>query len=225
MPQLSTRGAQFIGRFEGFRSTPYNDAAGNATIGFGHLIRYGNVTAHDVAEWGTITEAEGLSLLERDAAAALAAVEQHITRPLVQHEYDALTSFAYNCGGAALAGSVGVAVNAHQDPTDSLEQWDHAGHTVLEGLLNRRKAEARLFTHGDYGDGEPPDTTGTNGGHHSDGAQAVPKPVPAWAWTWVEWKLGRAAFKGHAGDPALRHRTGAPDRVPLWAWTFLKRFE
>jgi lysozyme len=224
MPQLSARGAQFIGRFEGFRAAPYNDAVGNATIGFGHLIRYGHVTAHDIAEWGTLTEAEGIDLLERDAAAALAAVGQHITRPLAQHELDALTSFAFNCGGAALAGSVGTAVSAHQDPTGALEQWDHAGHTVLEGLLTRRKAEARLFTTGDYGDGEPPNTNGAAGVHHSGGSPPVPSPVPPWAWKWVEWKLGRAAFKGHAGDPDLRHRTGAPERVPLWAWTFLKRF-
>lgn len=226
MLQLSARGAQFIGRFEGFRGAPYNDAVGNATIGFGHLIRYGHVTPHDIAEWGTLTEADGIALLERDAAAAVAAVEQHITRPLGQHECDALTSFAFNCGGAALAGSVGAAVNAHHDPTDALEQWDHAGHTVLEGLLNRRKAEARLFTTGDYGDGEPADTNGSaDTVHHHSSSSAVPTPVPAWAWKWAEWKLGRATFKGHAGDPALRHRTGAPTQVPLWAWAFLKRFE
>lgn len=226
MPQLSARGARFIARFEGFRDAPYNDAAGYATIGCGHLIGLRPVTPHDLTEWGTITEAEGITLLEHDAAMACTAVEHHITRPLSQHECDALTSFAFNCGGAALGGSVGTAVNAHQDPTQALEQWDHAGHTVLEGLLDRRKAEARLFTTGDYGDGQPADTTG-GGGHHSGGGggTAVPHPVPDWAWKWVEWKLGRAAFKGHAGDPALRHRTGAPDRVPLWAWTFLKRFQ
>ena len=53
----------------------------------------------------------------------------------------------------------------------------------------------------------------------------VPTPVPAWAWIWVEWKLGRAQFKEHAGDPALRSQTGAPETIPPWGWTFLKRFQ
>jgi hypothetical protein len=29
----------------------------------------------------------------------------------------------------------------------------------------------------------------------------------------------------HAGDPKLRHLTGAPDTIPPWGWTFLKRFQ
>ena len=52
----------------------------------------------------------------------------------------------------------------------------------------------------------------------------MPKPVPDWAWLWVEWKLGRATYAGHAGDPALRESTGAPETIPPWGWTFLKRF-
>jgi GH24 family phage-related lysozyme (muramidase) len=51
MSQLSVRGAHFIDRFEGWRDTPYNNAANNATIGFGHLIHTGPVTAHDRAAW------------------------------------------------------------------------------------------------------------------------------------------------------------------------------
>lgn len=34
---LSDKGIRFIARFEGFRSGLYNDAAGNCTIGYGHL--------------------------------------------------------------------------------------------------------------------------------------------------------------------------------------------
>ncbi len=156
MAQLSARGAHFIGRFEGWRDKPYNDAANNATIGFGHLIHMGPVTPHDVSEWGTITMDHGIQLLQSDASIAETAIDHYITRPLAQCERDALASFAFNCGGGALAGSVGKAVNAKQDPTPYLEQWDHAGHRVLEGLRTRRKGEAALFTTGDYGDGEPP---------------------------------------------------------------------
>jgi lysozyme len=226
MTQLSVRGAHFIGRYEGWRETPYNDAADNATIGFGHLIHIGPVTAHDRTEWGTLTMEHGIQLLQADASIAEHAIALYISRQLAQCQRDALTSFAYNCGGGALAGSVGHAVNAGQDPTPILEQWDHAGQRVLEGLLSRRRAEAHLFKTGDYGDGEPPTPpngpTPTPPPPHPD--TQVPSPVPNWAWLWVEWKLGRGKFKEHANDHALRAQTGAPEHVPPWAWTFLKRF-
>jgi hypothetical protein len=94
---------------------------------------------------------------------------------------------------------------------------------VLEGLLIRRRKEARLYTTGDYGDGKPAATEHDDTPAHA--ATEVPNPVPPWAWHWVEWKLGRAAYKGHAGDPALRKKTGAPDTIPAWGWTFLQRFQ
>jgi lysozyme len=229
MTQLSPRGAHFIGHYEGWRDKPYNDAANNATIGFGHLIHMGPVTPHDVSEWGTITMDHGIQLLQSDASIAETAIDHYITRALAQCERDALASFAFNCGGGALGGSVGQAVNAKQDPTSYLEQWDHVGHTVLEGLLTRRKGEAVLFTTGDYGDGEPPlpppkAAPAKNAPKPAPLPTGVPTPVPDWAWLWVEWKLGRAKYQGHAGDPDLRASTGAPATVPPWAWTFLKRF-
>jgi lysozyme len=228
MTQLSARGAKFISRFEGWRDAPYNDLANNATIGFGHLIHAGPVTAHDVAEWGKITQDRGLQLLQQDASIADAAIEHYITRALSQSERDALTSFAFNCGGGALAGSVGRAVNASDDPTSALQQWDHANHQVVQGLLDRRNAEARLFTSGDYGDDLPADADVQPDGNDQTAPAdptVVPTPVPPWAWPWVEWKLGRAQFKGHAGDPTMRALTGAPDKIPPWGWTFLKRFQ
>ena len=227
MTQLSVRGAHFIGRFEGWRDRPYNDPTNNATIGFGHLIHMGPVTAHDNAEWGTITMDRGIQLLQQDAAIAENAIEHFIKRQLTQWQRDALASFAFNCGGGALEGSVGAAVNGGGDPSAALEQWDHSGHVVLQGLLERRKQEAHLYLTGDYGDGQAPATNGGSDNRkpkpHPD--TVVPTPLPAWAWQWVEWKLGRARYRGHAGDPRLRRLTGAPDRIPPWGWTFLKRFQ
>jgi GH24 family phage-related lysozyme (muramidase) len=225
MAQLSARGARFIGHFEGWRNKPYNDPTNNATIGFGHLLHLGPVTAHDNAQWGTITMQRGVQLLQHDAALAVTALGHYIHRPLEQCQVDALVSFAFNCGGGALAGSVGRAVNANQDPTAALCQWDHSGHVVLQGLLDRRKREAHLFMTGDYGDGKPPSKNGGPPQAKPKPLTQVPTPVPDWAWLWVEWKLGRAKFKGRAGDPALRHLTSAPVTVPPWAWKFLKRFE
>jgi lysozyme len=223
MSQLSERGAQFVGHFEGWRDAPYNDPTNNATIGFGHLIHMGPVTAHDKAEWGTLSQADGIHLLQRDATLASNAIDHYITHPLTQPQRDALISFAFNCGGGALNGSVGQAVNAGQDPTSTLGQWVHSGKTLLAGLVERRKREAHLYMTGDYGDGQSAVVERTTSSAKAD--TEVPNPVPAWAWHWAEWKLGRAAFKGHGSDPALRQATGAPDTIPAWGWTFLQRFQ
>ena len=231
MTQLSPRGAHFISRYEGWRDKPYNDSANHATIGYGHLIHMGPVTPHDLTEWGTITVADGIKLLQSDASVAEAAIDHYITRALAQCERDALASFAFNCGGGALSGHVGQAVNAHQDPTAALAAWNKDAAGVEPGLVKRRASEALLFTTGDYGDGEPPlpPPKASAAAKKKPPKPAplpadVPTPVPDWAWLWVEWKLGRAKYKGHAGDPDLRESTGAPATVPSWAWTFLKRF-
>ena len=103
----------------------------------------------------------------------------------------------------------------------------HSGHVVLAGLVARRKAEAVLFTSGDYGDGQAPAPPAAPRVTPKPAAlpTEIPTPVPGWAWQWVEWKLGRGTFKGHANDPALRDITGAPATVPPWSWTFLRRFQ
>lgn len=221
---LSKRGAHFIGRYEGWRTSPYNDAASNATIGYGHLIHYGRVTATDVREWGVITQDHGIELLRRDASVAENAVAHYTTRPLAECERDALISFCFNVGGGGLAGTgVQRAVNARQDPTSEMLRWDNAGGHVMQGLLTRRKAEAHLFLTGDYCDGSPPAPPHPYPPPHPT-PPPLPHAVPDWAWKWVEWKLGRATFKGHASVPKLRAKTGAPAKIPPWGWTFLHRF-
>lgn len=164
---LSPNGVSFIAAFEGFVGHVYNDAATppNATIGFGHLLHRGPVTAADLAAWhGGITRTNALKLLQADAAKAALAVHTRIDARLTQAQFDALCSFAYNCGPAALGGAVGRAVNSrplvdlslqgnqawHRRVEDALLLWDHAGGVALPGLERRRLAEARLFEMGKY---------------------------------------------------------------------------
>lgn len=165
---LSPYGTEFVAAFEGFVPHVYNDAASppNATIGFGHLIHRGPVTAEDLANWrGGITRQNALTLLRRDATRAVMAVHQFVDVKLSQPQFDALCSFAFNCGpGALQLSSVRKAVNSKPrlDLTfrenadwfrrveDGLLLWDHAGGVVLAGLERRRLAEARLFEIGKY---------------------------------------------------------------------------
>lgn len=166
-PTLSPEGAGFIGAFEGFSPTCYDDGGrpglGNCTIGYGHLVHYGPTTPADRRKWGNLTRPQAARLLAADAHTALLGVERHITVPLTRAQVDALCSFAYNCGPEALAGAVAAAVNSkparpwplnlaplkawHARVAAALEPWDHAAGQLLPGLWRRRHAEAVLFAH------------------------------------------------------------------------------
>jgi len=66
-----------------------------------------------------------------------------------QRQFDALVSFAYNCGSGALKGSTLLKrVNANpQDPAikDAFLMWNRADGKVLNGLTRRRNAEYSLY--------------------------------------------------------------------------------
>lgn len=141
-PGVSAAGLALIKRFEGLRLTAYRDAAGNLTIGYGHLIQPGERFAHG------IDGAEAAALLAADLRAAEAAVARLAAVPLSQGQRDALVSFVFNLGAARLAGSTllkklnaGDGLGACQE----FVRWIHAGGRPLKGLLRRRLAEAALF--------------------------------------------------------------------------------
>jgi lysozyme len=152
--QLSDAGAQFIGHFEGFRANLYNDAAGNCTIGYGHLVHSGPCNGSEPAEFKRgLSQQEAEELLRRDAQTAADAVRRFVHVPLDQAQFDALVSFVYNLGAGAFEGSTLLRdLNARDYAAvpGQLEEWTHAGGRVLPGLVARRQAEARLFTTGKY---------------------------------------------------------------------------
>ncbi len=145
---ISNDGVELIASFEGFVDHPYNDPAGHATIGFGHLIHLGPVTNADRRKWGIITRAEGKRLLLQDLAKYEQAVRKLVKVPLSQSEFDALVSFTFNVGPNALASSTLLRkLNAgnKRGAADEFLRWNKAGGKVLPGLTRRREAERRLF--------------------------------------------------------------------------------
>jgi GH24 family phage-related lysozyme (muramidase) len=146
--RLSGAGAELIARFEGFVAHPYDDAAGHATIGFGHLLHHGPVTASDRARWGTISRERGLELLVEDAGSAARAVQDAVHVELSQRQFDALVSFVFNVGEGAFRSSTLLRrLNAgdRRGAADELLRWSRAGGRVLPGLERRRRAERALF--------------------------------------------------------------------------------
>lgn len=147
---ISQAGLDLIAGFEGWRADLYEDVAGNATIGYGHLVHAGGITAADRAgQFGKgITQQQGLALLKSDVESKEQAVKSAVTVKLTQGQFDALVSFAYNVGAGNLRSSTLLKkLNAgdYAGAANEFANWTKAGGKVLSGLERRRAAEAAMF--------------------------------------------------------------------------------
>lgn len=152
---VSKKGLEHIAEFEGFRPKLYNDPAGHATIGFGHLVHKGKIDGSEPAEFRKgISRERALELLRADAASAEAAVRSAVTVPLVPNQFDALVSFVFNVGAGAFRKSTLLKrINAgdHAAVRSELARWNKGGGKVLPGLVRRRESEADLYERGGTG--------------------------------------------------------------------------
>ena len=148
--RLSKHGAQLIATFEGFRGQLYNDAANHCTIGYGHLVHHGPIDGSESAEFKAgISRERALELLQEDAAQAAAEITRSVKVPLEQHQFDALVSFVFNVGTGAFRESTLLRLlneGRYDTVEEQLARWTKAGGQTLQGLVNRRRAEAELFT-------------------------------------------------------------------------------
>jgi len=135
----SPKGIALIKRFEGLRLKAYLDPVGVATIGYGHTYL---VNINDPA----ITEEEADRLLTEDLKLYEKPVAEMVKVPINQNQFDALVSFAFNLGTAALRGSTLLKkLNSGQPCAEEFDRWIFAAGKALPGLVRRRAAERRLF--------------------------------------------------------------------------------
>jgi len=164
---VSDAGLEFITSHEGLRLELYNDPAGHATIGVGHLVHLGPIDGRaSEAEFANgITRAEAMDLLREDVGTAEDAVRRLVDVPLNQNQFDALVSFTFNLGEGNLQSST-LLRRLNQGEYDAvpseLNRWTRGGGQVLPGLVRRRAEEGELFTtpvSGTVGPGpvQPPD--------------------------------------------------------------------
>lgn len=143
--KIGQAGLKLIMEFEGCRLAAYKCAAGVWTIGYGHTA--------GVSKGQTITQAQAEEYLKQDVAKFESYVNNAayvpITEQLTQNQFDALVSFAYNCGAGNLK-TLCAGRTAAQIATVVL-QYNKAGGKELAGLTKRRKAEAALFQTADTG--------------------------------------------------------------------------
>lgn len=143
----------FIKSWEGFYPNKYVDCVGVLTQGYG-------LTGDEIKDLpDTITEKQASDILKDLVNNKYAKVIKHdldskgIT--LKQNEFDALVSFAYNCGTQGLLGStlyknVCEGIRDYDTILSNFTAWSNGGGRRIEGLYRRRVKEAAMFLKADY---------------------------------------------------------------------------
>jgi lysozyme len=140
----SQRGVDLIKSFEGVRLKAYPDPG---TGGAPWTIGYGS-TGPDVKRGMVITQSQAEVMLKHDLKKFENFVNSHVHVELTQGQFDALVSFAYNCGPGNLQNSTllrDVNAGRFEAAANEFAKWNRAAGRVLPGLTRRRAAEAELF--------------------------------------------------------------------------------
>lgn len=138
---VSDRGVELIAKYEGCRLEAYKCPAGVWTIGYGHTA---GVQSGQTLPSGEAAKALLKEDLKKYGGYVNNCVKKGlITFPLNQNQFDALTSFCYNCGN----GSLQKLVSGRDAATvaDKLLSYNKGGGKVLAGLTRRREEERELF--------------------------------------------------------------------------------
>lgn len=152
--EISLDGVKFICKHEGFSSKPYLDSKGVPTIGFGstYYLDDSRVTMDD----GNISIDTAYELLQHHIDNEVIAHIEGISplNNLEQNKIDAICSLAYNIGTHAFLDSTLLKVIQANADDDTIRQkfmlWNKSGGNVIQGLVNRRTAEADLYILGKY---------------------------------------------------------------------------
>ncbi|PHH66075.1 hypothetical protein CDD81_600 [Ophiocordyceps australis] len=148
-PAVNQATIDLVSSFEQFRSSPYIDATGHPTIGFGH--KCSNSQCSDVAFPKPLSEANGYKLLGEDLKVAQNCVTRDTTSSVVlnANQYGATVSWAFNvgCGAAASSTLIRRLNNGEAAATvlpQELPKWNKGNGRVVDGLVRRRRAEVQL---------------------------------------------------------------------------------
>tara|TARA_A100000172_G_scaffold21007_1_gene11967 strand:- start:1863 stop:2300 length:438 start_codon:yes stop_codon:yes gene_type:complete len=137
---ISKEGLSLIKKFEGCELEAYLCPAGVWTIGYGHT--------KDVKEGDKINKEEADYLLQEEMIEYESYINDFVEVPLNQNQFDALCSWVYNLGPTNLKNSTMLKVlneEKYVDVPQEIKRWNKAGGEVLDGLIKRREAEAKMF--------------------------------------------------------------------------------
>ena len=137
----SEQAIELIKDFEGLRTSSYMCIAGYKTIGYGHVL-----VSNDARD--SINQMEAEDLLLEDIKKAEKSVLRNIMVELTQGQFDALVSFTFNLGAAALQRSTlrqKINRQEYESVPKEFMRWVYAGGQVIPGLIRRRRAELGLY--------------------------------------------------------------------------------
>ena len=143
--KVSASGINLICSFEGLRLNAYDDGVGVWTIGFGTTIYPNGIK---VKRGDTCTEAQAKAYMAHDLKKFESAVNSAVAVSINQNQFDAMVSLAYNIGTSAFKNSTLVKkLNAGdiRGAAAQFDVWNKASGRVLQGLVNRRAVERKLF--------------------------------------------------------------------------------
>jgi lysozyme len=139
--RLSPRGSQVLIDREGCELTAYLDSVGVLTVGVGHTSAAG---PPEVVEGMTITMAEAWAIFARDTDEFEEVVNEAITAPMEQHEYDSFVSLAFNLGETQFRDATFVerfnAGASKDEVTEAILYWNQPPE-----IIPRRQGEAVQF--------------------------------------------------------------------------------
>lgn len=154
---VSEKGINLIKKYEGCKLFAYKCPSGILTIGYGH-------TGSDVYTGKKITQEEADRLLSTDLKIHGNNVNKLVIVPLTQNQFDALVSLEYNIGyGNFSKSTILKLINQKkyketankflfENPNAKTLEEKYKGSfvfdnnkKVLQGLVNRRKEEQKLF--------------------------------------------------------------------------------
>jgi lysozyme len=147
---LTAAGANLIKHFEGClqphqgKYRAYVCPAGVLTIGWGSTHHGG----HPITKSTVWTKEECHGAFLMDMVNFEKAVRRLVSVALTEYQFDALGSFAYNCGEGNLSRSTLLKYgNSKQWNKAALEfhKWNKGGGKTLAGLTRRRASESLLF--------------------------------------------------------------------------------
>ena len=138
---VDEKGYNLIKQFEGLRLTAYRCPAGKWTIGYGHT--------KGVKKGMYISEAVATHFLIQDVQRVEPTINSYDgIYHWTQNEFDALASFAFNCGTGNLKKLLKYGQRTKSEIADAILLYNKANGRVLRGLVRRRKAERELFVKG-----------------------------------------------------------------------------
>ena len=146
--RINAAGLSHIMQWEGKRLVAYLDVAGIWTIGYGHTSAAGIPRVRDGMR---ISEKEAEDILRTDLAKFEERVERLVKVPLSDNQFAVLVSFDFNTG-ALHKSTLLKKLNAgnYNAVPGELMKWVNAGGKKVDGLVNRRAAEAGLWAKGEF---------------------------------------------------------------------------